>query len=99
MRFFEQRAVITGDAANHVRIDADTVVREHREGRHMFEQLHIRGAESQRQIRWKRGCNAETVCYIHDGVDTYVVRELYRGDNAATHAHARQAAVRLEGFV
>jgi len=28
MRFFKQRAVVAGDAPNHVRVDADAVVRQ-----------------------------------------------------------------------
>ena len=45
MRFFEQRAVVTGDAANHVRIDADAVVGKNGEGGDVFEQLHVCGTK------------------------------------------------------
>ncbi len=45
VRFFEERAIVAGDAANHVRIDADAIVRENSEGGDMFKQLHVGGAK------------------------------------------------------
>src|SRR5258708_39434569 len=79
MRFFEQRAVVTGDTANHVRIDADAVIGENGEGGDVFEQLHVRGAEGQRQIGRQRRGDAEPSRHIHDGVDADFFREFYGG--------------------
>src|SRR2546430_15072198 len=79
MRFFEERAVVTGDAANHVRINADAIVGENGEGGYVLEKFHVRGAESQRQIWRKRGSDAETLGHVHDGVDSDLFREFYGG--------------------
>ena len=82
MRFFEQRALVTGDPANHVWIDADAVVGENGESRDVFEKLHVGGAEGQRQIGRKRGGDAETLGHIHDGVDAHFFRQFYGGNVA-----------------
>jgi len=44
-----------------------------------FEQLHVRGAEGQRQIGRQRRGDAEPSRHIHDGVDADFFREFYRG--------------------
>ena len=59
MRLFEQRAIVTCDAPDHVRIDADAVIRKNRERRDMFDQFHIRSAQRQGQIGRKRRGNAK----------------------------------------
>jgi hypothetical protein len=75
-------AVVTGDAANHVRIDADAVIGENGEGRDVFEELHVRGSEGQRQIGRQRRGDAKPSRHIHDGVDADFFREFYRGNVA-----------------
>ena len=54
MRLFEQRAVIAGHAANHVRVDANAVVGKDRERRGVFEQVQIGRAQRDRQDREAR---------------------------------------------
>ena len=78
VRFFEQRAVVARHAANHVRIDADPVIRKHGECRNVLEQLHVRGAERQRQIRRQRRGNTKAPGHIHHAVNTHFFRQLYR---------------------
>src|SRR5260370_8000368 len=64
----------------------------------MFEQLHIRGAESQRQIRWKRRCNAEPFRHINDRVDAYLFRKFYGGALARARRRAPPADGSLQFF-
>src|SRR5258708_37866071 len=80
MRLVQQRAVVTGDPANDVRIDANAVIRENGEGGDMLNQLHVRGAERQRQIWRQRSGDAEPVRHIHDGIDADFFREFYGGE-------------------
>ena len=54
MRLLEQGAIVRRHLANHVRVDADAVRGENREGRSVLEEIQVRGAESERQI-WRQG--------------------------------------------
>ena len=80
MRFFEQRSVITRNAANHVRVDTDAVVGEHGESRNVFEQLHVCSPKGEGKIRRQRRGDAETLGHIHDGVDADFFSEFYGRD-------------------
>src|SRR5262249_45715783 len=77
MRFLEQSAVVRGDAANHVWIDADAVIREHSESGDVLEQPHIRSAQREWQIRWQRSRNAKSFGFINNGADADLFCELY----------------------
>src|SRR5258708_36552600 len=79
MRLLKQRAVVTGDPANHVRIDANAVVGENGEGGDMLKKLHVRSAERQRQIWRQRRGDAEPVRHIHDGIYAAFFPEVYGG--------------------
>src|SRR5690348_12576094 len=53
MRLFEQRPVVCRYSTNHVWVDSDPVVRKHRECGSVLDQLHVRRAQHERQIRRK----------------------------------------------
>ena len=66
MRLLEQRAIVAGHAANHVRVDADAVVGKDGERRDVLEQIQIRRAQRDGQIRRQRTGDAEAPRHVDD---------------------------------
>src|SRR5207249_11711926 len=54
-------------------------------------QLHIRRAESQREIRWKRRCDAKPFRHVDNRVDAHFFRELYGGNVARAGQRAAKS--------
>src|ERR1700674_4763358 len=99
MRFFEERAVVIGDTADHVRIDADAVVRKNCESGNMLEKSHVRGTQGQWEIR-RQGCgDAKAARHVDHRGDPDFFGELYRRNVARTGESAAQCDGAFEFFV
>ena len=99
MRLFEQRAIVGGDAANHVRIDANAVIGKHGERRGVLEEIQIGGAQRDRQIRRQRAGDAEAAGHVNHVVHADFFGELHRGNVARAGQRAAQRDDALEFFV
>src|SRR4029077_3385528 len=97
--FLEQRAVVTGHAANHVRVDADAVIGKNGERGDVFEQAHVRGAQRERKIRRQQSGNAEAAGDIDDAVDAHFFGELHGGNVARAGQSAAQSDITFKFFV
>src|SRR6267143_6637032 len=99
MRFFKKRAIVAGDAADHVRINADAVIWKNWESRDMFDELHVRGAERKRQIRRKGRGDAKAARHVNDCGDANLFCEFYGRDVARTGESTPQRDGAFELFV
>ena len=82
MRFFKQRAIVRGDAANHVWVDADAVVGKNGERGDVFEKSHVRGAERERKVRRQRRGDTKAARFVNDRADANFFGQFHRGDVA-----------------
>ena len=82
--FLQQGAVVRCDAANEMRIDANSIVWKNGKSRGVLHQIQIRGTQRNGQIRRQRAIDAETPSYVNDVIDTDLVRQLYGWDIAGT---------------
>ena len=77
MSFFEKRAIVAGDFTNHVRVDANAVVRKDGEGGDVFDEFHVGGAERERKIWRQCTANAKAAGHVDDGIDANFFSELH----------------------
>src|SRR6267378_2505942 len=99
MRFFKKRAIVAGDAADHVRINANAVIWKNRESRDMFDELHVRGAEGERQIRWKWRGDAKAARHVYHCGDANLFCEFYGWDVARAGESTPQRDGAFELFI
>src|SRR5882762_5114682 len=90
MRFLKQSAIVAGDAADHVGVDANAFVRENGERGDVLDQAHVRGAKGQGEIRGQRRGDAEAPGHINDVWYAHFFSEFYSRDVARTGERTAQ---------
>src|SRR2546428_13634961 len=97
--FLQQGAVVRGDAANEMRIDANSIVWKNGKSRGVLHQIQIRGTQRNGQIRRQRAIDAEAPSYVNDVIDTDLVRQLYGWGISGTRQGPAQGDQAFVSFV